>query len=63
MPTPKQEAVSTKTACKMLGLSDESVKRYIMAGTLRGFRLPSGHFRVELSSIEELIEKGDARVR
>ena len=50
----ERKAVTTLVAAQMLGVSDESIKKYLVSGKLEGFKLPHGHFRIFLDSIEAM---------
>ena len=41
-----------------LGISVDTVKRYVTDGVLKGYTLPSGHLRVDAASVQALIEAG-----
>ena len=51
---PHAEAVSTAEAARILGVSDETVKRYFIEKKLDGFKLPGGHYRIFQSSIDRM---------
>lgn len=40
---------------ELLGVSRSTVRRLVDDGTLKGFRLPSGHRRVRLADVESLM--------
>ena len=44
------EYVSTGQAAAILGVSDDSVRRYLEAGLLDGHRTPGGVWRVDAAS-------------
>jgi excisionase family DNA binding protein len=49
------------TVAKMLDCSPRTIKRWIGQGWLRGKRLKSGHWRIEASSVEKMLN-GVSRV-
>lgn len=46
--------LSVKEVQRELRLSRETVSRYLRAGLLRGFRLPSGVWRIPAAEIDRL---------
>ena len=54
MPESERIAISTADAAKRLGVSDETIKRYIFGKQLEGFKLPGGHYRIWLDSIDKM---------
>jgi excisionase family DNA binding protein len=48
------DAVAVSEAARALGVSVDTIHRWFDDGTLDGFRLPSGHRRILLDSIEHL---------
>jgi len=48
------DAVAVSEAARALGVSIDTIHRWMDDGTLEGFRLPSGHRRILLSSIEKI---------
>lgn len=51
--------VTVGKAAAMLGISDQTVRNYIDDHLLRARRLPKGHRRVAITSIEELAATDD----
>jgi len=48
------DALSVSEAARALGVSVDTIHRWMDDGTLEGFRLPSGHRRILLSSITKI---------
>jgi len=48
------DAVSVSEAARQLGVSVDTIHRWMEDGVLDGFRLPSGHRRILLSSIAKI---------
>lgn len=46
--------LTIRQAKHQLNVSDDTLRRYLTAGTLRGFRLPSGVWRIPISEIERI---------
>ena len=48
--------ITVRTACQMLGVSSETIRRYLADGTLEGFLLPGqSRWRIFRESVERLI--------
>ena len=47
-----EEMVTTGQAARVLGVSVETVRRYLDTGVLDGCRLPSGQRRITRASVE-----------
>jgi excisionase family DNA binding protein len=47
--------LTTTDAAAMLGVSDETVRRWVEAGRLRHIRLPSGQIRFRREDIEAIL--------
>lgn len=45
--------LSSGQAARLLGVSQDTVLRRCHAGTLRGSRLPSGHWRIRLADLRD----------
>jgi excisionase family DNA binding protein len=56
--TESRQVLSTTQAGKLLSVSDETIKRYLAAGTLKGFKLPGGYYRVFRDSVDALMDAG-----
>lgn len=50
------EFVSTGVVARALGVTVNTVKRWISKETLRGIRLPSGHYRVPRAELDRLVQ-------
>ena len=53
MTTP--ELVSVGTAARMLGVSDDTIRRWADSGQLPAIVLPSGHRRFQRTDVEALL--------
>lgn len=51
--------IPVSQAAEALGVSSESIRRYLKQGQLRGFQLPGGTWRVDSESVDELIANGE----
>jgi len=49
------KSCTTNEAAEMLGISLQTVQRWMDGGHLRGWRTPGGHRRVEIASVHELL--------
>lgn len=52
--------LTTQQAANYLGVSVRTLDRYVDAGKIRPFRLPSGHRRFRLADLEQLLGMGGA---
>ena len=50
--------ITTAEAAKMLAVSRQTVRRYVRHGQLLAVRLPGKNLRVDLTSVQALIERG-----
>jgi len=48
--------MSVTDAAAMLAVGEDAVKRYLLRGQLEGFRLPGGHYRVYVDSVDRLMK-------
>lgn len=55
----REEWVTVSEAARILGVSAETIRRYIDRGLIRARRLPLGHRRVLRGDVEELRRRGD----
>lgn len=53
-PAKRMQLVSCGTAAENLGCSPKTVRRYITAGTLTGYRVGPRNLRVDLAEVEAL---------
>lgn len=53
--------VTTGEVARALGVTINTVKSWIRAGTLEALRLPSGHHRIPSSELDRLIAEGRLR--
>lgn len=53
------ESITTGEAARMLGVSSETVRRWIKSGYLPAMFLPSGQARINKQSITELQNRGN----
>ncbi len=51
------EFISVGFIAKRCGVSNTTVLRWITTGQLPAFRLPGGHFRIEISDFSEFLTK------
>lgn len=49
--------IKVTTAAKMLDVHRDTILNYIKRGAIKGRQLPSGHWRVEESSVSALLNK------
>ncbi|MGI8926877.1 MAG: helix-turn-helix domain-containing protein [Tepidiformaceae bacterium] len=52
-----EAALTVRPVAEMLGLSDDTVRRWADSGILPALRLPSGHRRFERAAVEALRER------
>jgi len=50
-----EELITPKEACKMLGVSASTLRRWAYQGKIRYVRLPSGRLRYYRSDIEKIL--------
>ncbi|HKF46922.1 MAG TPA: helix-turn-helix transcriptional regulator [Terracidiphilus sp.] len=56
MATQKQ-VLTPREACRMLGISYPSIKRWILDGKLKTVQTPGGHHRIPMSSLKPFLER------
>ena len=54
----KKDAYSTLEAAELLGVSFQTVARWMDRGYLTGWRTPGGHRIIHASSLEEMLRRG-----
>jgi excisionase family DNA binding protein len=59
---PEKTSYSTLEAADLLGVSFQTVARWMDRGYLRGWRTPGGHRYINAASLEEMLQKGRAPV-
>jgi excisionase family DNA binding protein len=52
------EWMTAAQAAKLLGVSAETLRRYVRLGQLPSLRLPSGYIRIRRSEVEKLLREG-----
>lgn len=52
------EWMTAAQAAKLLGVSAETVRRYVRLGQLPALRLPSGYIRIRRSEVDKLLREG-----
>jgi excisionase family DNA binding protein len=52
----RRNLVSIQKGAEYAGLSDKTIRRYISAGDLHGFRIGKKMIRVDLNEIEQLLK-------
>ena len=52
------EWMTAAQAAKLLGVSAETLRRYVRLGQLPALRLPSGYIRIRRSEVEKLLREG-----
>jgi len=52
------ESITTGEAARMLGVSSETVRRWIKSGYIKAQHLPSGQARITVETITELQNRG-----
>jgi excisionase family DNA binding protein len=50
--------LTTGQAAKLLGVSRSTVMRHIDAGSIEGYRLPGGHWRIRRADLEKIVRDG-----
>jgi len=60
VPQPVERPLTTKQVAEMLGVSVSTVANYADDGSLRCFRLPSGHRRFRREDVEALMQEQGA---
>lgn len=56
----QQPPLTSREACERLSVSEDTLRRYLNRGAVRGFRLPSGVWRIPLSEILRIIGAEDS---
>jgi excisionase family DNA binding protein len=54
----ERKLLTAKEAADLLHVTDETIRRYVDAGTLEGFRLPGNYVRVFADSVTALMNGG-----
>ncbi len=52
------EWMTAAQAAKLLGVSAETLRRYVRLGQLPALRLPSGYIRIRRSEVDKLLREG-----
>lgn len=58
MPQKPQEWMTAAEVAELLGVSAETVRRYVRLGQLVANHLPSGHLRIRREDAERLLRDG-----
>jgi len=50
------EYMTLSKAAPILGVSHDTIRQYVLSGKLPAIQLPSGHYRVRRSDVEQLLK-------
>ena len=53
--------VTVQHVAKQLLVEDKSVRRWLKAGKLRGYKLPGGDWRIDVEDLKSIIRAPDAK--
>ena len=53
----QKQILTPREACRMLGISYPSIKRWILDGKLKTVQTPGGHHRIPMSSLKPYLER------
>ena len=60
MPIPSDDSLTSAQAGARLGVSTQTVQKWVDAGALRAWRTVGGHRRVDLASVEQMLRERGA---